>query len=315
LYSKTIYRGFKLKEMVLDFKELPLTMLLGQGILTVLCIILGVIAPHVVIALASISSNILNIEYLTVLKSLELKYFLPIILVPYVHKYYSLLFSQILFAITVLSMLTAVFAHTKISRIVVHEVMHEFKTIKREVMLLHMIEKRVFHKILLSIDGVFNTMASFNLTLSKCFNNLIQYPVAAFTSSLKTFIEYYNVLHEHMRDLKAKIFSIALKSLKRTYSVTRQMLLSTSRKRSYLYRVVSRLDYQKIVGKYLLLKELGLRDTEREVYFDEILWKPLAIVLIKLMGRIREEIMDLEFSAFAMILSIIIVLIIVLLIL
>ena len=36
----------------------------------------------------------------------------------------------------------------------------------------------------------------------------------------------------------------------------------------------------------MLLKELEVRDIEREIYFDEILWKPLAIVLIKLIGRI-----------------------------
>lgn|GEM_PF-2498762 len=315
LYSKTIYRGFKLREIVLDFKELPLTMLLGQGIPTVLCIILGVIAPHVVTVLASISSNILNIEYLTVLKSIELKYFLPIITVPYVHKYYSLTFSQILFATTALSMFTAIFAHTKISRIIVHEVMHEFEIIKREVMLLHMVEKRVFHRILLSIDGIFNTIASFNLALSTRFSNFIQYPIVAFTSYIKLPVEYYNVLRERISYLRAKIFSVALKNLKREYLAAKQMLSSTSRKHTYLHGLVSKIDYQKTVGKYLLLKELEVRDTEREIYFDEILWKPLAAVLIKLMGRIREEIMDLEFSVFAMILFILTVLLIVLLIL
>ena len=35
----------------------------------------------------------------------------------------------------------------------------------------------------------------------------------------------------------------------------------------------------------MLLKELEVRDTEREIYFDEILWKPLAIVLIKLIRK------------------------------
>jgi len=49
------------------------------------------------------------------------------------------------------------------------------------------------------------------------------------------------------------------------------MLSATSRKYAYLYELVSRIDYQKTIDKYLLLKELKVRDTEREIYFDETL--------------------------------------------
>jgi len=48
----------------------------------------------------------------------------------------------------------------------------------------------------------------------------VQYPIVAFTSSIKLLVGYYNVLCEGISCLRAKIFSVVLKSLKRGHRKT-----------------------------------------------------------------------------------------------
>ncbi len=275
LFTRTMWTELDIKHLFKHSNELPYSMLIGQGLLSMLCLILGLIPMMVIRLLINVSTGVLGINPSTILEVVNLDYYIPVLISPILGNHLSIALARILFSAIIASTVIVSLASSKIAKRIEYEIIEEYMILKKKIASMYQIERKFFHNIIVLFENFFKHLN---------------------TVSHRVYEKYIRIEHTINEMLE-----FVPKALQRSHSLQRAIDNVASSKTSFSIVgasiTISRLH---VIGNRIVsaLVNMYNKTFKNDIYLDELIWRPLIAYIDKFLKNVATKRYELSIYLF-----------------